>query len=159
MSIIHEALKKTDPSGEPAKPGAGQGPLHRRAHSGGWGLLFMIMICFLIAGPLLFPLLVKAPAGSSPQETSTASGQFAIEEAPRPAAMTAPSPWRGFARPAGFVLSGVLYSGEDSYCVINGLVLRRGERVGGATVETIGPDQVTLDSNGEKIILPVALSR
>ena len=55
----------------------------------------------------------------------------------------------------GFALSGVVYSAKESYCLINGLVLKVGERVGNATVESIAADQVILDINGKKLTIPV----
>jgi hypothetical protein len=169
MSIIHEALKKTgSTAGEKTareRQGAGSRPMrpevqvHKRAASKGRSPLFVVIACLLVAAPFLLPMLSPSPApGVSARETSNVQGQFAIEEAPHPAQSAPSSPWRGFSRPAGFVLSGVVYSEKESYCLINGLVLRQGERVGTATVERILPDQVTLDVGGEKIILPVTVS-
>ena len=181
MSIIHEALKK---SGQPVvadaeksrssgtnkpdenKPSL-QPPLvrHRKKASVNWGPLFVLALFFLVAAPELGPLLFKAarstpntdrPARSASmdQAVSAMHSQFAMEEAP-----IVPTPGaRGDALGAPtspFVLSGVVYAGQDSYCLINGKVLKRGERVGGATVERITPDYVTLDLGGQKIALPV----
>lgn len=153
MSIIHEALKKSNPQQGPDTDKSAARPeveLHRRPSSGRWGPLFILFVCFLAAGPVLVPMLFKSPLASR-QEPAPAA-QFAIEEAPLPASpVRTPAP-KAF-RSGKFVLSGIVYSAEDSYCLINGLVLRRGDRVGDAVVEAIAPGSVTLALNGKKLEL------
>ena len=65
-------------------------------------------------------------------------------------------PSLAFTKREAFTLSGVVYSQKESYCLINGLVLRVGEQIGGATVQKITPDEVVLDVSGRTLTIPVA---
>ena len=94
-----------------------------------------------------------AGPGATVPRAPGALGQFAVEEIP----VAPPSPtFFPSARPAkreAFVLSGIVQTDSGSYCLINGMVLRQGQKIGGATVESIAQDTVTLDLNGQKIPL------
>jgi hypothetical protein len=154
MSIIHDALKKS--GGDKAKNPSVKPQVERHARSGtNWGPLFVIAVVFLVAGPLLAPIFFKSQEGS--HETAV-SGQFAVETMALPAAGQSgfqpfkPNP----ARSNGFTLSGVIYAGEDSYCLINGIVLKKGARVGNATVSEIASDRVVLDQGGRHFTLSVS---
>ncbi len=159
MSIIHEALKKvnhpiTNPDRKAVRP---EVELHRRKASGGWGPLFLLLVCFLAAGPVLVPLLFKSSTASR-GEGGPAHSQFAIEEAPLPVAPPpAPRtmPALRTTRPGTYRLTGVVFSTAESYCLINGLVLKLGEKIGDAVVESISQEAVTLALNGQKLTLTV----
>ena len=182
MSIIHDALKKSgqpvvgDTGKSPEKSSApGKAPLspnlerHRRA-SVSWGPIFVAAVLLLIAGPVLVPLFRSPGRGDARVLRAVSVGQginamrpqaaqFALEEAPLPAKGVFPAPVRPTAnRP--FVLSGIVFSSmnewRDSYCLINGTVLKQGDKVGGAVIERIAPNRVTLDRGGEKITLAAA---
>ena len=153
MSIIHEALKKTNQSvitdKSAVKP---QLEKHSRGASGAWGPLFIGVLCLLVAGPFVAPLFLNPSTSGN----SSVSGQFAIEEAPLPANPAGTRPLWGTFKQGKFVLSGIVYAGDSSFCLINGMVLRQGERVGNATVEAISSSSVVLDVQCEKITLLAA---
>jgi type II secretory pathway component PulC len=68
---------------------------------------------------------------------------------PKPSAQNPGAPFR---------LTGVVYSQSESYCLLNGKVLKQGESVGGAIVEKITPNSVTLSRDGEIITVPVTVN-
>ena len=167
MSIIHEALKKT---GQPVitesqkntpgtKPGFRPELLRKKPRSQ-WGPFMATVVLVLIGAPVLAPML-SAPrgtnavreisAGSALSTSGNMKRQFAIEEAPIPMLPNFSRP--GAVKSPRFALSGLVYSNEDSYCLINGKVVRVGERVGDATLVQVTPNAAVLDYRGEKIVL------
>ncbi len=150
MSIINEALKKTGQSvAHEPRP-----ELLRKRSRVNWGPFFVMGILALVTAPIL------APWFSRPYKTTQAAlqvpsgttvgagqmrGQFAIEET---SLAMAPVP--------NFALSGLVYSKADSYCLINGKVLKIGDQVGGATLSQVTPNEAVLNYRGEKIVLPAS---
>ena len=139
-----------------------------------WGPVFVLLVLVLITGPLVAPIF-SSPYRStdsaflvpSYQETLAASAgnvaapenrktQFAIEESPiLPAA---PSGFKnqvsgGLADRAAFSINGLVYSSPDSYCIINGRVVKVGEKIDGAVLKSVTPEKAVLDYNGTKIDL------
>ena len=183
MSMINEALKKAgQPVIQSVHEKKSEIPLrpeiefHRKRSRAPWGPLFVLGLLMLITGPVLLPLFQSpfqgADAGSARgsrvvsvgDEVSSAAlrapqgsqglGQFAIEETPIQAVIPRPNIFSGSKSPLPkFSLSGIVYSEQGSYCLINGKVLKMGEKVSGATLETIHPNPITLDYLGEKIII------
>ncbi len=149
MSIIHEALKKT---GQPINKETRITPVGHKKAAGSWRPFVVLAIFLAVTVPFFAG---RISNHEKPEmRASHALAQFSVEETPiipMPFASRAP---RNNGR-IPFVLSGVVYSGPESYCLINGLVLKQGQKVGGATVESITPDTVTLDLGGEKIALLV----
>jgi hypothetical protein len=84
------------------------------------------------------PLAAAGPAGSR-----TARSQFSVEE--KPVFFGSES--------ASFSLSGIAQFQDGYVAVVNGQILRRGDRVQGATVSAITSRAVELDYNGERIVL------
>lgn len=78
--------------------------------------------------------------------------QFLIEELPKAAA---PPPEMVALRPR-LHLSGIMVSPDDSYCVINGSVVRVGDVVGGARVIMIHRSKVVVKLGEEIIALRIA---
>lgn len=183
MSIINEALKKAqqEKKSQPfARPLPSAELQYQKKHGMNWGPIFVLAVLFLIAGPILLPLLFnpfRQNAYTAPVRTivtgktsvpdaalptsklpplefggATRKAQFDVEESMKPPAFPAraavPSEIRG-----RYVLSGIVYSPKDSYCIINDEVVKAGERVGGATLVEITSDKVTLDYQGNLISL------
>ncbi len=158
MSIIHEALKKTgqtviNETPQAPKPAEKNQvritPVSHKKASANWKPLLVLAILVIAAAPLFAGRILN-----SNNSASRPLGQFGVEEipvTPAPSSMFAPK--RSSAAP--FQLSGVVYEGKDSYCLINGLVLKVGDSVGGAKVTKITPEAVTLDLNGQAMTLPV----
>ena len=152
MSIINEALKK---AGQPIITERSE--FRKKKTRMNWGPVFVMGVLALITTPLLAPLFnapyktaqagKKSPAFTMPETSSgRVSGQFAVEEAPLAAGPSMPN----------FSLSGLVYSKTDSYCLINGKVMRIGDQIGGATLSEVTPREVVLNYRGEKVVLPAS---
>ncbi len=168
MSIINEALKK---AGQPIvgekksyeeQKNLSHEPkskfrveLLRKKAPVNWGPVVIMGLLALITAPIIAPLFnspykssaQKLPPGGIAAEASfgPVSKQFAIEESP---ISTTAVP--------NFSLNGLVYSNTDSYCLINGKVMRVGDQVNGATLSQVTPNQAVLDYRGEKIVLPAS---
>lgn len=65
-----------------------------------------------------------------------------------------------FSGAEGLRLEGIVFDpGEESYAILDGQLVREGEEVGGVRVLEIGPDSVTVLSDGEPQELRVQHSR
>ena len=151
MSVIHEALKKI---GEPVVRQPRIVPVKaKKTQASQKPVVFLGTLTLLIGSVSFFAGQFLSPGrDAAALVPSAALGQFGVEEIP-----VAPSP--SFFRPAHstrrepFTLNGIAQTGSDFYCLINGAILRRGQTVDGATVESITPDTVILDLRGKKILL------
>lgn len=140
--------------------------VERRKNTPNWGPLFIVGVLLLVTGPIVAPVFFNNPSSkiiSMPSEAISASslgaspkGQYAVEEMPLSTRSSSAilSPATKTTGPR-FRLSGVVYSEAESYCLINGKVVKVGEEIGNARVEKISPDEVVLNSSGETIVLPV----
>lgn len=156
MSIIHDALKKAgaDKSGlKPQSPGPRLEIQRRPAGRLNGGLLLVVVLLLAAGAFVLQPLsrglnISRQPA--SPGLTlhsalgqpgsGAVSGQFGIEE---------------IATAGAFHLSGVVVSPSGSYGIINNQIVAPGQVVSGATVRSINDHEVSLDYNGQTLVLPV----
>ncbi len=189
MSIINEALKKAE-GAKGFKPLHGgdksrqniELEVHKRSKQINWGPIFVLLVLFLITGPLVAPVftttfkpsghgitsmppttkasylvpaqtdapLAALPPGVGPE---TRKAQFGLEEMPR----------ENTAGPKLFLpatapklnLTGVMYSQEDSYGIINGKVVKVGEETSGAKLLSVKPHEVKLLYQGEEITLAI----
>lgn len=66
---------------------------------------------------------------------------------------TRPAEYRAAAQRISFNLESILFSNARRVAVINGKVLAEGERIGDATVTSIGKDSVRLQQSGRVIRL------
>lgn len=148
MSVIHEALKKSNEGEKVSAPFRGN---DRRKTSASWRPILILGIVLLAVSPIFAGRFMKE-AGSP--NASRALGQFALEETSLPATRPSPIPSPKSFGKARFELSGLVFAGEGSYCLVNGVVLKKGESVGGATVVEISPNFVKLDLGGQIIELP-----
>ena len=148
MSIIHDALKKTN---QPVMT-----TTRAQKNKVNWGPLLVVAVLILITAPILAPVfrdLSSSPTAARGQAagSSNMKSQFAIEEAPlmptvRPAALSGGLPQ--------FSLTGLIYSPDGSYCLINGRVVKVGESVSGAKLVNVTPSEAVLEYQGKRIILP-----
>ena len=51
------------------------------------------------------------------------------------------------------ILNGVFSSGEESYALINNQIVKLGDKISGAVIKKIAPEEVLLDSDGSEIKL------
>lgn len=176
MSIINEALKKAQKEKESMLSFVGgahtQMRLHKK-HGFNWGPIFVLLVLFLITGPILAPYFAapfkkEAVMRSSVPATVSVGqnfpvgaltgpahkGQFGIEETPLLPTTPLPagvSPSTAFRR--NFSLSGIVYSPKESYCIINDRIVKVGEFVSGAKLLSITPEKVVLEYQGQTIQL------
>ena len=166
MSMIHEALKKAgqpmmaeEPQNTSETKSGFRPELLRKKPRSPWGPFIALLVLVLVGAPVFAPLIHHSDKTngeiSAGLPLSASSGsmkrQFAIEETVLP---VMPNAWKTPARHLpNFSLSGLVYSPEDSYGLINGKVVRVGEHVGDATLTQVTPNEAVLDYRGEKIVL------
>mgnify|MGYP001558366866 CR=1 FL=1 len=143
-----------------------------------WGPIFILLVLVLITGPIVAPIfstpfkdaarpnsLPTHPVAqnvpsqpvseyaSLPSQTSasTRKAQFAIEENPvfgtPPAALIPKRPELN--------LSGIVYSPEDSYCILNNKIVKVGDTVQGAKLVAVSRNEAKLDYQGQEMLLSV----
>lgn len=173
MSIINEALRKAGkdtgisltPKSEPMAAGNLGITVERRSSKINWGPLFVISVLVLITGPIIAPVfstpfrkdiapysvstnkLSQAP--SLPAAMNTRQAQFGIEETPL-LGSTGPA-----SMPPAMFLSGIVFSPENSYCILNDRVVKVGEQIDGAKLIGIQNDGVTVEYQGQTLTIPV----
>ena len=155
MSVIHEALKKT---GQPVEF---RPPLFlKKKKSINWGPFFVVSVLVLIVSPILAPIFRSPyhnevlPSKPSEITDSNRKAQFAVEETPIAAVLPPPAAVTSIL--PNFDLNGLVYSHSDSYCLINGKVVKVGEQVNGATLVKVTPSEAVLNYRGQEIVLPAA---
>jgi len=139
-----------------------------------WGPVFVLMVLVLITGPLVAPIfsspyrntaesafLVPSYQQTLAQQQSGSEnrkGQFAIEESPILPAQG--QVIKNFAAelggPAGqpnFFMNGIVYAIPESYCLINGKVVKIGDKIDGATLKSVTPEKAELEYHGNRIDL------
>jgi hypothetical protein len=108
-----------------------------------------MLICLSVAATLAMPVL--AQPGDPMRPPPYALQKYRLEKLkknPPPAqphkASEASSPW---------VLNSILYSKERQHAVINNVLVRKGDRIGGARLVRLTPDSVRLVARGKTIDL------
>ena len=146
-----------------------------------WGPIFILLVLALITGPIVAPLfstpfktaaystgslspqsaaqnvparpatdLAKAVVNSEPSVARKA--QFAVEESP----LFGNSQTHALWRMPSLNLSGIVYSPEESYCIINNKIVKAGDTVQGAKLLSVLRNRVTLDYQGKAVSLEVS---
>lgn len=164
MSIIHDALKKANqekiayPTAQ--KPDSANTTNLRAANnkkkSVNWGPLFVVLVAGIIIGPIAAPVFSNPfrqatySSDASFDNSTNRKAQFGMEEA---AVRALPNPM--IAASPVFNLSGIVFShkGSDSYCIINGQILKAGDSIRGAKLLEVAQDKAILEYRGDKIVL------
>jgi len=167
MSIIYDALKKVEATAanEPkteikksAKPKTNT------------FLLYVLIICLgLFIANILYGLISKkTPLKITGLATKTQSSVDKKELVSQPSGKT-PVPeintsvGNGIETPKepppSFVLNGVFFSGAEGYALINNRIVKKGDKIDGATVTQIFLDEVELDFGGSTIKLYNSISK
>lgn len=168
MSIIYDALKKTQdknnntPTGKTEAPGIPQNaPENKSTHKKPAFMIIGIIIVTLLSSYLIitkagiFPIHKKTysyRATSVFQSFFKPRAQKKYDREPiypkqRPQEKTYPK------KPAGFLLEGILLSSDTNTAIINGQVCNVGDSLAGARIEEISAQQVILMYKGQRIIL------
>jgi hypothetical protein len=165
MSIISEALKKAEQLSQDTK---NRPRLMRSKAPSRNASLFTfpsyLVIFVLVATGIGYSLLQSYPEkyipvkaadvvrlsneGVPSPESTPASAQFLIEEAPGLRAVTpkpAPTPL--------FNLSGIAYDNKGYMAVVNGDVVRAGDWIQNAKVKSISSWKIELEHSGKKVII------
>lgn len=152
MSIIHDALKKTE-SDLQKNSQASQKPAPASARP----LLLYLLI--VVAGLFLANLIFGAIKNKVQPRQTRPARTAPPEVKPLPLAMPAvpphqtPVPTQEKIPGPEFALTGTFLAEEENYALINNKIVKTGDYVAGAKVQRIGLDQVELDNAGEKIRL------
>jgi hypothetical protein len=153
MSIIYEALKKVEQS-KVAKP-----VTEIKPKPGKRGPRFKsILIYFLIAAVGIFLVnflfkFISKPRAVAKQPVSVAQP---ARKAPPPVSVApeAVPQSRGISSDLGLNLSGVFYSGDEAYALLNNQITKVNDVVGGAVVKRISLEGVELEKDGQLIVIP-----
>lgn len=153
----------------------------RKKPSLNWGPIFILLVLVLITGPIVAPLfstpfkiaaysasnlspqavaqnvpvrpamdLAKTVVSSEPSAARKA--QFAVEESP----FFGNSKTQALQQMPSLNLSGIVYSPEESYCIINNKIIKKGDTVQGAKLLSVSHNRVTLDYQGKAVSLEVS---
>lgn len=150
MSIIYDALKKVETSAAAANNNANlkvtPKNIKRKVRP---YLLYALVICFgIFIGSILF----RTWEQSSPKDTAadinppSAAPQPQQPQQPKTVSVQMQSK-------AQFLLTGVFFSENEGYALINNRILKEGDKINGATVTRIGLDEVELEFEGSNIKL------
>ena len=158
MSIIHEALKKVEAANNPqvkAKP-AGKNRANLKIY-----LLYLIVagLGFLSAN-LIFSFFTKPLHKAYPvakQVIVNRAKPVELKPATQPPPPQPPSAAEDAAReneaPPSLILTGVFFSGEQGYALINNVIVKKGDKIAGATVVGITSEGVELKTSDSGIKL------
>lgn len=141
-----------------------------------WSPIFVLAVLVLITAPIVAPIFsspfkrvafqharpsAALNGGSAPLRLPAAveggltrKGQFAVEEAPLGGNLEGrPSSPASLSGAPSLLLSGIVYSAQESYCIINDKIMKIGEEVSGAKLVKVTATEAVLDFQGRKIIL------
>lgn len=147
MSIIYDALKKV----EKAAVTQNNPSPRNKADYKSYFLYILIAVLGIIAASLFFnfipaffkkttPPKVTAPLPPPPQEQPVAL--VPVPEVPAPPH-----------EPPQFTLNGIFFSEGQGYALINNQIVRQGDEISGAIVESIAENEVELTFRGSTIKL------
>jgi len=155
MSIINEALKKTEAS---IQKNSAKETLLPVKKPGSRPYIFYILI--LAAGLVLInlifavmhretqPIQVSEPATASPTPDMKPQDNQALP------AVTPPPPPKEQEKPEKkFILNGIFFSDNDGYALVNNRIARENDLIDGVKVEKITADTVELNNEGNIITL------
>ena len=143
-----------------------------------WGPIFILLVLTLVTGPIIAPIfstpfkgmtysggLSSSPAAQNVSAqpvtemaslptyvpSATRKAQFAIEESP----VFGVQPVLGVSKMPEINLSGIVYSADDSYCILNNKIVKTGDSVQGARLVSVSKNTVKLDYQGQEMLLSV----
>lgn len=153
MSIIHEALKKVEASQANGLKAQVNNPskTSRKIY-----LFYALMVCAgLFLANLLYGYLFPEPSWeainlAAKGRAPTASIAPRAQDPSAASSVSAPS---SKAIPSPFFLNGVFFSGDEGYALINDRIVKKDDKIEGATVVQITLEEVSLEFNGSIIKL------
>lgn len=151
MSIINEALKKTDEQLKKYTPLNNSLP-PKTSKFRSFLLYVLILLAGLWLGNFIFNQLSHLIQGTpAPKQDNLTPAQIAPEPAP---AAPINQPAEEIKPPkSNFILNGIFFSNNDGYALVNNQIVRENDYVDGAKVSSITSNTVELDNAGEVITL------
>jgi len=153
MSIIYDALKKVQTS----QPGDSETKIDKGTKSKPKVyLLYALMVCLgLFVANIFYKWLIPKPLLDTTQKESLPnySQPSTGITAPETGASLETKIETQKQSPPAFTLNGVFSSGEEGYALINNRVVKKGDKIEGATVVQISLDEVDLEFGGSIIKL------
>ena len=172
MSIINEALKKAVREKEASYSSNNKNAIQRnlgieflpKKRRFNWGPVFVLLMLALISGPIVAPIFSTPLKGAHtangtlnppttqniPPDSTNRKSQFAVEEIALPVSVP---PAVVFPKMPNLTLSGIVYSPNGSYCIINNLIVKVGDTVHGAKLLAVSQNSVRLDYQGKEMAL------
>jgi len=146
MSIINEALKKTEESIQRNSLKKTPG-WDKKTRLKTYLLYFLIFAVILLLGSYIFKAanrkidspLVSEPPQTAPAPPPPAAPALPPEEQPKPEKK--------------FVLNGIFFSDDNGYALVNNQIVKENDSVDGAKVEKITVDTVELNNEGSIVTL------
>ena len=161
MSIVNDALKKIEAKKEPvttqplaqekeplqvqdtnskidSKPSKRKNPLY----------LVLVAIVGVILLSILLIITISSNRDDSGPRTASKSKNRISKSSGRGGSLFNP-----LAKDKGFILAGIMYSEYEPAAIINNRVVKPGDQIDGAIVESIQEDLVKLSQEGQELLL------
>jgi len=166
MSIINEALKKTQSQLEQKIPGTAL-PQPIRPKKSNWVLVIttLIFVGFLTSAGIFLSLILKnQPVVSNlfkkfslptpaPHTPAPHQGTVTLFEKPTAAPVSEPTKRGAQRNSSPLVLNGIITMNKEELALINNQIIKEGDYINDKRVLSISMDQVELFDNGEIIVL------
>jgi hypothetical protein len=163
MSIIYDALKKVEEANTTgALPGAVKQEKQPRPKVKGYFIYALVICAGLFMANLVFNFLSGSAAKSAVihknpiVKAGTEFVQKVLPPSPpkvQPAAVPQKTTEAKKEQKGSWVLSGVFFSENEGYALINNQIAKEGDVIDGATVKRINLDGVELESAGSTVTL------
>lgn len=159
MSIIYDALKKVEEHTAQGQNGAAVVQAHPVAmHKKRRIFIFILAVClgFISAGFIYKYLLAslislpKALKEVQPSPVVPLQPQTNVTAIPSVTAVIPAGAGKDMLTTGGLALNGIFFSGEESYALVNNLIVKTGDTVDGWTVSEILMEEVELSKEGIK---------
>jgi len=157
MSIIYDALKKVEKSGNSALKENKETPVPKNKIKN-----YLIYILFLGVGLFAAKEFFSyvSPQPHRAKTVKHVQTKIPQNNTPNPAPLEQPRvppaaavENKEIAQKPTLILNGVFYSGEESYALINNQIVKTGDKISGAVIKKISPGEVLLNSEGSEISL------
>ena len=156
MSIINEALKKTE---QYIQVNPTQRPLPPKSKPKPFLLYILVLVCGFFLSHFIFNLLgnkaktttlIKNTTSAAKTPAQNIMAQTKETKISEPQTVIAPPPSVEEKRNSqtNFILSGIFFSDNGGYALVNNQIVRENDMVDGATVKMITVNTVELDNAG-----------
>ena len=152
---------------------------HQKKPRFNWGPIFILLMLVLISGPIVAPIFSTPIKGvnargntlnptaaqnvppastnlagaAAPELNADRKAQFTVEESPLFANAL---PATLISRTPDLTLTGIVYSPNGSYCIINSRIVKVGDTIRGAKLLAVSQNSVRLDYQGQEMALSLS---